>query len=269
MRSRGFGTNIRRTPDAKRIAASVAAPGIDTRTWVTSAAVAVSGGGETSFTNPHAVLTEPAGVLVDVLLMPSGVPVTCRYYGSYGGKHGAISFPVAAGDNLLVLLPEGNPMALPVALPPMHSANFPMPVGDDGKPVFKNDRILIYGTAVPIEVRTKGGAIVRLDQDGNVDTDGAAARLGAEAATESLILGDTYREAEAEENTSLQAQLEAAAAGLTTAANASPFGPPPTPFSAVAAGLIAAAAALTAAAAAVGAFEARAQTFLSTYSKTK
>jgi hypothetical protein len=268
MKTRSFGTGVRRAPDMRRMSEALKGPGIDTRHWVSYGTVAVVGDGEPDFADPHAVNVSPSGVLVDVLLMPSGIPVTCRYAGIQGGGACTILAPIRPGDEVLVVIPDGEVRAVPVIVAILNAAHTKLPGETDRKPVFRNDRLSVYATDVPIEIRTSGGAKVVLDQGGNVDTDGSAARLGAAAAQDAVVKGTTYRQAEAACNASLIAQLGIAATQLGIAganpAFAAAYGP-------VAAALAIAATALAAAASAISSLEAPAVvgTYLSSYAKTK
>jgi hypothetical protein len=79
----------------------------------------------------------------------------------------------------------------------MAGPHTPMPLEEDRKPVFRNDRLHIFAKTVPIEIRTQGGAKINLTQDQKVEVTGALVALGAADATEQAVLGTTYRQAEA------------------------------------------------------------------------
>lgn len=85
--------------------------------------------------------------------------------------------------------------------------------------------------------------------------------LGGESLADAVVKGTTYRAAEATLNATLQTTLAAAAAGLAAAGAAGSH-------SAAQPGLVAAGGGLTAAVAAITAFEAGAESFLSTIVKT-
>src|SRR5579859_785093 len=87
-------------------------PGMDTRQWVsygtvdadTSDAKAIQFKDDDG--NPS-----PYGPLVSVTLQPSGVSLPCRVLGQVAGNGEADYFPFLAGDEVLVLLPEGDERA--------------------------------------------------------------------------------------------------------------------------------------------------------------
>lgn len=193
-----MGTRATRSWDTRRVAQALAGPGIDTRVWASYATVAVVGDdGEPNYEDPHAVHIGPEGVSVDVILDPSGIPMTVRYLGVAGGQAGSIQYPIAPGDELVVLIPDGEMGGAPVALPALSSSWAKMPLGPDGKPVFKNDRILVLARGTPIDVRAGDGGRILVNQDGEVDVTGSKVQLGDAAATEQALLGTTYRSNEA------------------------------------------------------------------------
>ena len=49
---------------------------------------------------------------------------------------------------------------------------------ENGKPIFDNNRLLVYAKNVPIDIRTAGGAQILIEQDGTVTVEGKAIKLG-------------------------------------------------------------------------------------------
>jgi len=168
MARRRAGTAIRRSWDARRIGRALAHQGADLRHWVSYATVAaVDESGNIDLTNPSAIVITPGGIDVDVVLEPSGYPMTCRYGQAAAGFF--ICGPIKVGDQVVVDIPDGDPSMVgkivSVTSAPDGSV---VPVGDDGLPIFKNDRLLIMAKGVPVDVRTDGGAQMLLNPDGSV-----------------------------------------------------------------------------------------------------
>lgn len=175
--------------DFGRIARGLARPGMDTRHWLSYATVATVDGedGTANYTNPAAILVTPAGVEVDVILEPIGYPVTCRFGIAAGSCH--INTPIRPGDQVIVGIPDGDASMVPQIFCVINGSSDPMPVGDDGMPIYRNDRVMIHAAAgVPIEIRNADGTMVRV-------TDGLV-ELGGAGATEQLELGTTKDDAE-------------------------------------------------------------------------
>lgn len=227
--------------DRSRLARGFAAAGTDLRFWASRGTVSTHDG---DTADPNAVLITPAGIEVDVILEPASYPTTCWYGMSAGTVFEAA--PIHSGDQVLVLIPDGDPAMIPEIIRVIPGKSSPIPVDTDGKPFFRNDRKLIYAKGVPIDLRTDGGARVLVNPDGTVVfNDGA----------EQLVLGTTYRAAEQTMNsvdptTGLQ--------GIWTAAAAVCVGP-----------LAALKPFFLQAAAAVAAFEASSDQFLSNVTRTK
>jgi hypothetical protein len=155
--------------DRQRLAEAIKSAGIDPRHWVSYGTVATTDGSEqVNYTDPLAVLIGPMGVEVDVVLEPCGIPITCHYAGIQGGSSATIVAPVHPGDQVLVVLPDGDLMGPPVITCVLHSMSEKVPAGPDRKSLFKNDRVLVYAKNVPVDIRTAGGARVEVNQDGTV-----------------------------------------------------------------------------------------------------
>lgn len=167
-----------------RVSAGLARPGMDLRHWVSYATVGTVGAdGAPDFTDEQAIVITPGGVMVDVVLEPSGYPITCRY-GICSGTVTTLS-PIHAGDQVVVGLPDGDLAMVPQVLALISGASDPIPLETDGKPVFRNDRHSIFARGVPVEIRTDGGGHLRVNVDGTI-------QLGGTDAQQRLILGDVY-----------------------------------------------------------------------------
>jgi hypothetical protein len=203
--------------DMGRVSRGLAREGMDTRHWVSYGTVATVHGedGKPSYTDPHAVVITPSGIDVDVILEPSGCPTTCTY-----GRAGQVSFlaPIHPGDQVLVVIPDGDLSMVPRIVEVIGGASAPLPVEEDGKPVFRNDRLSIFARGVPVEVRTDGGSAVRVRPDGSVQvaSKGIAIEVGADGtiqlganAADALIKGTAYRSAQAAQSAAILAGLAA------------------------------------------------------------
>jgi len=166
------GTSIKRSWDVKRLGQAIKAQGLDLRHWVSYGTVASVTGedGKPNFTDPNAILITPAGVEIDVVLEPSGYPCTCKYGIQAGTVY--ICTPVKPGDQVLVTIPDGDVSMVPVAVKVVSGSSDPIPTEDDGTPVFKNDRCLIFAKGVPIDLRTDGGARALLSGNEVIMNDG-------------------------------------------------------------------------------------------------
>jgi len=219
----------RRALDMTRFAEGLRSAGLDLRHWVSYATVAVvdDATGKPDFTNRNAVVVTPSGAEVDLVLEPSMHPVTARW--GWGGGRAHFHCPLEPGDQVIVGFPDGDVSMVPQVLAAVTGASAPMPVGDDGLPLFKNDRVLLHARGVPVEIVTDGGSRVLLEAGGavqvenkngtvRIDPDGTV-RLHGAGAQEAFLKGSTYRQAEAQlngEGTGLAgafAALQAAAVG--------------------------------------------------------
>ena len=164
-----WGTDIRRAVDAMALGEATARPGNDLRYWVSYGTVGVAGDdGKLDTKNPNAVWIGPEGVECDVRLEPLCIHVNCQYAGISAGDV-TIYPPIKPGDRVLVNLPEGF-AHLPVIVAILHSGSQKQPLGPDRKPIFDNNRLLVYAKTAAIDVRNAGGVQVLLEQDGNVTT---------------------------------------------------------------------------------------------------
>lgn len=177
--ARSTGTSTRRVADVRRLAEAIKSSGIDPRHWVSYGTVgSVDDDGVLDATDPLAIAIGPAGVEVDVVLEPLQLPVTCHYAGIQGGCSATILSPIKPGDQVIVVLPEGDPMGPPVIVSILHSQACKLPLGEDKKPIFQNDRLFIWAEVGPVDVRTKGGVKLTLTQDGKAQVEAALVELG-------------------------------------------------------------------------------------------
>jgi len=203
MRARSV--SARRGMDMTRFAQGLRTAGVDLRFWMSYATVAVVDDetGRPDFTNPNAIVVTPSGAEVDVVLEPSGQPMTARW--GWGGGRVTGHCPLEPGDQVILGFPDGDASMVPQVLAAVSGASAPLPVGDDDKPVFQNDRLLVHARGVPVDVRTDGGARVLLDADGGaqlmngsgavrIDPDGTV-RLHGAGASEQYVKGTTFLDA--------------------------------------------------------------------------
>lgn len=185
------GTAIRKSWDVARIGRGLARQGADLRHWVSYATVAaVDDDGEVDLSNPNAVVITPGGVDVDVVLEPSGYPMTCKHGVSAGTVY--VCGPIKVGDQVIVEIPDGDVSMVgkisSVISGPNGEADA-VPVGPDGLPLFKNDRYLVFAKGVPIDLRTDGGARLLVNPDGTIQV--------GDGADQAMVRGTAQRSAEA------------------------------------------------------------------------
>lgn len=224
MRHHGFGTGVSRGWDAQKIGAAISGPGVDTRCWLSLGIVAtVKDVSASEITNPldviddtdqSAIIIGAEGVEVDVVLLPSMDPITCRV--PSGGAKTTVDAPISPGDEVLVAIPNGLPGKGGVIVDVMNSAADRLPLGDDDKPLFKNDRYLIWADEIPIDLRT-GPVRILMKPDTN------EILFGTDEAVEQLVFGTSYRADEDLMFSALKIWLDA----TTDAINGNPLTPPP------------------------------------------
>jgi len=93
--------------DLRTLAEGMSYPGIDPRTWVSYGLV----GAVDSNEQVVAFDTDLKQPLVSVILQPSQVPVVCRVAASVAGNGEGEWNPYVTGDEVIVLIPEGNEKA--------------------------------------------------------------------------------------------------------------------------------------------------------------
>ncbi len=187
------GTRIAPPLDTAALARALAIPGGDLRHWVsygTVAALVDENGNADPSGSQEAVVITPAGVEVDVVLEPSNYPVPCRYGIAAGDVF--ICGPIRVGNQVQVIFADGDVGMVPEIVKVIPSASEPIPTGGDGKPIFQNDRLLVFAKGVPIDLRAADGTSVGqvlINPDGSISF--------GPGADEQLVTGTTYRNAEA------------------------------------------------------------------------
>lgn len=142
------------TIDIQRLARAIAGPGIDTRTWVTAGTVGVRDDRGTFKTNdPEAVYVDNLGAVVSVQTEPDGQMVTARWNGIACGRFGFILFPIRAGDEVTLLIPDGDFNSDAISIIDVHS-NQTAQIPTD----WNNDRVL-WSLNVPLDIE---GPAVRI-----------------------------------------------------------------------------------------------------------
>lgn len=195
--------------DIRRFGQAIKQAGIDPRHWVSYGTVGtVDDDGDIDFTDVRAVYIGPQGVECDVILEPLNIHVCAVYAGIAGGRETSFFAPIKPGDRVLVTLPDGDPTVPPVIVAVLHSAADRMPIAN-GKPIFQNNLVFLQTESVDIDVRTKNGGRVLIQQNGTVTTTATTVtdeattvnenadhvNLGR-SATQRLVLGDVYSVAE-------------------------------------------------------------------------
>lgn len=177
---------------------SIQRPGIDTRIWSSLAYAA----------GDSAALAD--GVFVDVVLLPTGEQLTARVPSEYAGKGFGLYAKIRKNDELLVEIPRGDPAEGAVVSRRLWNKRHtpPQEALDDDE-----DVLLVVEKDKTLRLVTSGAGKVFVKSADTVTLDSPKVRLGAEDATEKLVLGNTYKSAEQQFLT----QLNAAAATLTTA----------------------------------------------------
>ena len=95
--------------DVQRLAAAIAGPGNDTRTWFVEGTVGLLDDRGTFKTDdPEGVFAEPDGCVVGVQIEPEGLMITANWNGISCGRFGFILFPIRVGDDVLVAIPGGD-----------------------------------------------------------------------------------------------------------------------------------------------------------------
>lgn len=204
----------------RKLAGALAAPGLDTRFWLSMGVVAtVNDQGEINATDPAAVIVGPEGVEMDVVLLPSEDPITCRF--PSGGSSSTNDWPINPGDEVLVAIPEGLPGAGGVILGVLNSAADQLPVESDGKPMFRHDRRLIWANGIPIDLRT-GNVRLLVDPAGTITLTSSTVLLGGPDAGQALVLGTSYRAAEKQAMTLISTFADTVNLAIAAATGPSP-----------------------------------------------
>jgi hypothetical protein len=183
-------TNIGTITDMVRISAAVSRPGIDPRIWCS-----VSYAAGESRVDPN------YGDLVDVVLLPSEQRCTLRVpQGFAGPAYGENEARIHKDDELIALFPDGDPMAGGIVAARLWSTS-------DKPPQLVVDHPADYvhvrepGTNWRVKLQGAGQFLVEAEDKANFKVQSFVAetgsvRLGAATATEQLVKGTTYGQAE-------------------------------------------------------------------------
>lgn len=195
------------TPDTARLSAAVSRPGIDPRVWC-SLAVAT---GESFVDADH-------GVFVEVKLLPSGEEYNCRVSSEYAGVGFGFYSKIHKDDELVVLIPMGDPAEGCLVVARLWSASDtpPSELSDTGE----NEVVLVVEKDKTLRLITSGEGKVFIKSEDTVTLECDKVRLGEEEADEKLIIGSTYRDKQKTLDNGLISDLTAAAAQLTSASTA-------------------------------------------------
>ncbi len=163
-----------RSTDQSTMAQAFAGPGMDTRIWASWATVDAP-----DETGEQAVVfdQEDGQIYVACTLQPSMIPVNARVGMLFAGAGEAAWFPLLAGDEVFVILPEGDPRAGALIVSRANNAYDPFPfdsvAGVD--PTMNSLAVLRTRPAVTIESgatvmlrSAAAGAFFRLDAKGGI-----------------------------------------------------------------------------------------------------
>lgn len=166
--NRSTSSTVRKEFDRALLRKAVEGEGIDLREWSSYGVVGTLDEEGNLLTSDDNIYMAPAGVTVDVVLLPSGIPIPCRYAGIAGGEDTLIFAPIEPGAEVRVSLPSGDLREPPVIESVLHNQSQKMPLGDDKKPRWQNDRVLVFHGTKPIELRQGSGSVVRMETDGEI-----------------------------------------------------------------------------------------------------
>ena len=154
LESRSRGAVGRPQVDVQRLAAALAGPNNDTRTWLIEGTVGVVDDRGTFKTDdPEGVFAERDGCVVSVQIEPSGFMITANWNGISCGRYGFMLFPIRVGDDVLVAVPDGDFNASGIEVVKILSNRTAQIPAD-----WNNDRVL-FDLNVPMEIR---GPAVRI-----------------------------------------------------------------------------------------------------------
>ena len=137
-------------PDVNRIAKAMERPGIDPRCWNCVAYV----------TKFH---IDKEGPLVDIVLVPDGIPETARVGADYAGPGFGLYTPIEKDTEVLVGFPNGDPDEGLVVTRRLWSASDPPPQLALDHP---EDVILVAKEGANIRIVTQGGTVLIHDIEG-------------------------------------------------------------------------------------------------------
>ncbi len=134
-------------------------PGSDTRQWVSYGVVdATSSDDETA--QDVVEFTDDYGPLVSVMLQPSGIPVRCRVAQQAAGDGEGEWHPIIAGDEVLVVIPDGDETSGCVIIGRLSNSRSKFPTLVAGSDARKNNTVF-RRTRTPYIHEVAGGHITR------------------------------------------------------------------------------------------------------------
>lgn len=151
-------TRVTGIPDVQRIGAAIARPGNDPRLWV-------------SFATVDAVGVDSEGAFVDCTCLPTGDPVTARVGALYAGPGFGFYVPISVGDEVVVVLPNGDPLHGGVVVARLQSPSDELSAEAQANPT---DAVLVIEEGKSIRIAVSGGGKVYL---GSADASRGVARL--------------------------------------------------------------------------------------------
>lgn len=166
--------------DVQRLGRALAGPGLDTRMWVSAGTVGLlrdnKETGESEFFIPIIAeevqkthFTDAEGCIITVRLEPSEAIVNARWNGLSCGAFGSMLFPLKPGDEVLVLIPDGDISSPSVCIIACQSNAWAPLRSDD----WDNDRVL-FDFRLPVEIR---GNSIQI-KSGNLRLNGRLVRQG-------------------------------------------------------------------------------------------
>lgn len=175
---------------------------MDTRQWISLGVVDPDTGDQHSTRFKDADDAALAfGVLVNVTLQPSGIPIQCRVGSIVAGIGEAYYVPFQQGDEVLVALPEGDEGFQPVIIARLNNEIDTWPAVVGGQDATQNTFGFLR-LRTPFIVETSASYLIRsvttfaqigIDQDGQIimnDADGGRLFMGADAFGLSLPASD-------------------------------------------------------------------------------
>lgn len=137
----------------------VSGPGVDTRTWVSIGIVDLPSsdeGGETVDFDE-----DDGQVYVNVTLKPKDTPVRARLGMLFAGPGETTYVPFAGGEEVIVVLPEGDPRTGAVILGRLNNAYDSFPFENVGGADPKNNAIAMLRTRTALTVESGASVLVR------------------------------------------------------------------------------------------------------------
>ena len=137
-------------PDLTRLSAGVSRPGIDPRI-----------NGSRAEALADSTIDKEHGHFVDVQLLPSGLELTCRVPQEYAGKDfGSHEGMIHEGDELYVLIPEGDPALGPIVIARVWSEKYPPPELVEKNP---KDFVRVQEKDTNMRYKLEGKALIEIE----------------------------------------------------------------------------------------------------------